>query len=163
MPIQSVTSITTLDLFATAILAGFLIPLVLIDLRDLRLPDRLTLPLIGIGLALGAIRTGGWPVDGAAGAALGYAAFWLIGEAFFRLRGVDGLGRGDAKFLAAAGAWLGPAALPWLVLIAAAAGLTVVLAKSLIQGRKHSSALAFGPWLAAAFWAIWLFELVSAN
>ena len=127
------------------------------------MPDRLTLPLIGIGLAFGALRAGGWPVDGAVGAALGYAAFWLIGEAFFWLRGVDGLGRGDAKLLAAAGAWLGPAALPWLVLIAAAAGLIVVLAQSLTQGREHTSPLAFGPWLAAAFWAIWLVELVSAT
>lgn len=157
MPDQALLSLNPLDMAATAVLAVFLVQLVLIDLREFRLPDRLTLPLIGVGLGLAAVRLGGWPIEAASGVALGYAVFWLIGAAYFRLRGVDGLGQGDAKLLAAAGAWLGPLALPWLVLLAALGALGFAIAK----GQNRTQQLAFGPWLAAAFWAIWLFRLIS--
>ena len=32
---------------------------------------------------------------------------WAIGEAYYRLRGIDGLGMGDVKMLAMIGAFLG--------------------------------------------------------
>ena len=142
---------------ATVILAAVLIRLVIIDRREFRLPDRLTLPLIGLGLGLAAWRLGAWPAQAALGALLGYVVFWLIGFAYFRLRGVDGLGQGDAKLLAAAGAWLGPTALPWVVLLAATGALVWALAK----GRELTMPLAFGPWLASSFWALWIAGLVQ--
>jgi leader peptidase (prepilin peptidase) / N-methyltransferase len=157
MPSQTLFSLSPLDLFATALLAVFLVRLVLIDLREFRLPDLLTLPLIGLGLSLAAIRLGGWPLQAALGAALGYVVFWLIGAVYFRLRGIDGLGQGDAKLLAAAGAWLGPSALPWLVLLAALGALGFAAAK----GKTRVTQLAFGPSLAGAFWALWIVRLMT--
>jgi leader peptidase (prepilin peptidase) / N-methyltransferase len=146
-----------LDAGATFVLAGFLTALVRIDLAQFRLPDRLTLPLIGLGLALAALRRGDWPLEAVIGAALGFGVFWLIGEVFFRLRGIDGLGKGDAKLLAAAGAWLGPMALPWVVLVAAGGALIWAVARR----RDLTAPLAFGPWLAGGFWAMWIVQLVS--
>ena len=96
-------------------------------------------------------------MQAALGALLGYVVFWLIGFAYFQLRGVDGLGQGDAKLLAAAGAWLGPTALPWVVLLAATGALVWALAK----GRELTMPLAFGPWLASSFWALWIAGLVQ--
>jgi leader peptidase (prepilin peptidase) / N-methyltransferase len=145
------------DGIATVILAAVLIRLVIIDLQEFRLPDRLTLPLIGLGLGLAAWRLGDWPVQALIGAALGYGVFWLIGFVYFRWRGVDGLGQGDAKLLAAAGAWLGSAALPWVVLLAAVGALFWALA----TGRGRVMPLAFGPWLAGGFWAMWIARLVQ--
>ena len=135
-----------------------LLALAAIDLRHYLLPDVLTLPLIPAGLAVA------WAVDPALlphhllGALLGFAAFAVIGQVYRRLRGRHGLGLGDAKLLAAAGAWLGWAALPSVVVIAAALALAFALAQA--QGGAKlalTGRLAFGPHLALAFWLVWLF------
>lgn len=147
---------TVLDLAATPLLLGLLSALSLRDLSERRLPDRLTLPLAGLGLALAAVRTRGVPLPEIAGLVGGVAAFWAFGTGFHLLRGVEGLGLGDAKLLGAAGAWLGWTALPWLVLIAAMGALAVAWAR----GTGRGEAVAFGPWLAAAFAALWTAWLV---
>jgi len=51
--------------------------------------------------------------------------------AFKTLRGKDGLGRGDAKLLAAGGAWCGWMGLPFIVLIASGFGLLAALMPSI--------------------------------
>jgi hypothetical protein len=48
--------------------------------------------------------------DHAAATAIGYLAFRAIALLYLRLRHREGLGEGDAKLLAAGGAWLGVAA-----------------------------------------------------
>lgn len=144
-----------LDLAATPALLALLAALAWIDGRERRLPDRLTLPLVALGLLLAAWREGGPPLAEAGGAALGFAVFWALGAAFHRARGVEGLGLGDAKLLAAAGAWLGAGALPLLVLAAALAALLFV-AVARAAGRRVRREVAFGPWLALAFAALWL-------
>ena len=87
----------------------------------------------------------------------GFAAFAAIASIYRRARGREGLGLGDAKLLAAAGAWLGWQALPSVVVIAAASGLALALATAL-GGSKlaWTSRIAFGPHLALAFWLAWL-------
>ena len=59
------------------------------------------------------------------GGVLGFAAFFLIAWLYRQLREREGLGLGDAKLLAGAGAWLGWAALPSVVLLAACTALGV--------------------------------------
>jgi leader peptidase (prepilin peptidase)/N-methyltransferase len=61
---------------------------------------------------------------------------------------------GDAKLCAAAGAWLGVAVMPWLLLVAALMGLALAL---LLHRRLEStSQIPFGPPLALAFWLLFL-------
>jgi leader peptidase (prepilin peptidase)/N-methyltransferase len=82
-------------------------------------------------------------------------------EAYRRLRRREGLGQGDAKLFAAAGAWLGIAALPQVVLLAALAALIAAAGLSLAGTRLRAhTALPFGPFLALASWSIWLFGLL---
>lgn len=129
-----------------------------IDLRHGVLPDPLTLPLIVVGLVAAALYEPSALSDRGLGAALGYLAFRAVAEAYRRLRGREGLGGGDAKLLAASGAWLGALALPQLILAAAAAALIAagVLGLRGTRLRAHT-ALPFGPFIALAAWAIWLF------
>jgi len=54
--------------------------------------------------------------------------FVLIELTYRRLRGQDGLGRGDAKLLAAGGAWCGWSGLPLIVLISSALALIAAVA-----------------------------------
>jgi leader peptidase (prepilin peptidase)/N-methyltransferase len=133
----------------TAALALVLGWLAWIDMRTFRLPDLLTLPLVLAGLAISALRVQGWPFEAGLGALLGFGIFALLGQIYFRRRGVEGLGLGDAKLLAAAGAWLGWAALPWVVLLAALPAISVAV----LRGQTK---LAFGPYLCAAFLICWL-------
>ncbi|MEW5729902.1 MAG: A24 family peptidase [Pseudomonadota bacterium] len=135
----------------TALLAAVLVLLAIIDLRRQVLPDLLTLPLLVAGLVL----AGDTLADRALAAAAGWVAFASLALAYRRLRGVDGLGGGDAKLLAAAGAWVGTAGLPWVVLLAASGGLAVVGALSLAGTWSPGRRLPFGPFLAAAFLAVW--------
>jgi leader peptidase (prepilin peptidase)/N-methyltransferase len=68
------------------------------------------------------------------------------------------LGLGDAKLLAAAGAWLGWPALPGLVAAAAAGALAVALARAALGERLAAATrIAFGPYLALALWLFWLY------
>lgn len=140
-------------LWAGCGLGWTLLVLAWIDWRDFLLPDALTLPLLLAGLGV-AWHDGAAPAA-ALGAALGYLGLWLVGLLYRTLRGRDGLGQGDAKLLAAGGAWLGAAALPWVVFWAALFGLALAL---LARRRQLALALAlpFGPPLAAAIWLAWL-------
>jgi leader peptidase (prepilin peptidase)/N-methyltransferase len=78
------------------------------------------------------------------------------------LRGREGLGGGDAKLLAASGAWLGATTLPQVVLLAALSALAAAACLRLAGIRLGvHSALPFGPFLALATWALWLFSPIS--
>jgi leader peptidase (prepilin peptidase)/N-methyltransferase len=145
-------------LWASLGLGWALLALAAIDLRHLVLPDILCLPLIPAGLAIAWALDPALLPDHALGAILGFAAFVAIAFVYRRLRGREGLGMGDAKLLAAAGAWLGWRALPSVVLIAAVVGLALALAGALAGGKlAWTSRIAFGPHLALGFWLVWLF------
>jgi leader peptidase (prepilin peptidase)/N-methyltransferase len=93
-------------------------------------------------------------------AVAGYAAFRLLEIGYRALRGRDGLGQGDAKLAAAAGAWAGLAALPLVVFGAALAGLCIgLLARWRGERIGAATALPFGPALALALWVVWLYGL----
>jgi leader peptidase (prepilin peptidase)/N-methyltransferase len=83
------------------------------------------------------------------GAIFGYLVLWAVHWLFRLVRGVEGMGYGDFKLLAALGAWLGWAALPQIVLIAAVAGAVVGLAATWRGRMRFSEPLPFGPFLAA--------------
>jgi leader peptidase (prepilin peptidase) / N-methyltransferase len=135
-----------------------LLTLAVIDSREFVLPDVITLPLIPAGFVVAWMVDPALLVGHALGALAGFVTFAAIAGAYRQARGRDGLGLGDAKLLAAAGAWLGWQALPSVVMIAAASGLALALAISL-GGAKlaWTSRIAFGPHVALAFWLVWLF------
>ena len=142
-------------LFAAATIVMFvmLLAISLIDIRTLRIPDKLSLPLIVMGLALAAVTSRTAALDHAIGAAAAFLLFAGLGEVFFRLRGIDGLGLGDAKLFAAAGAWLGWQNLPLVLLLASVGGLIQALLR---QKQKPQAHLAFGPWIALAMGLVWI-------
>ncbi|MBP0494946.1 prepilin peptidase [Pararoseomonas indoligenes] len=136
-------------LWADLALGWTLLALAWIDLEHGRLPDVLTLPLVvgGLGATL-ALEP--WALtDHAIGAVLGYAAFRLVALAYRAWRGREGLGGGDAKLLAAAGAWVGWQGLDAVVVIAALAGLATALVRRRPgEPLGATTSLPFGPGLA---------------
>lgn len=145
---------------ASSVLAWALLMLALIDRSTMTLPDPLTLPLIPAGLALALAGWTGAPIEHALGAMLGFLCVWGARHLWLRLRGVEGIGLGDAKLLAAAGAWVGFGGLASVMLWACAIGLAQAVASAL-HGGDWRSPLPFGPALAAGFWLTWMLGPLS--
>jgi leader peptidase (prepilin peptidase)/N-methyltransferase len=81
-----------------------------------------------------------------------------VGWAYRYVRGRAGLGLGDAKLLAASGAWLGAGALPTVLLWATGSALVWVLAAARRNAElSGASRLPFGPFLAFGTWLVWLY------
>jgi leader peptidase (prepilin peptidase)/N-methyltransferase len=144
---------------ADCLLGWWLLTLGWIDVRRWILPDALTLPLVAAGLGAAALLAQESLLDRGLGAALGYLVFEAVAWAYRRWRGFEGLGGGDAKLLAASGAWVGAMALPQVIAGAALAGLAAAAVLHLRGVRLHGqSALPFGPFLALATWIVWLWQ-----
>jgi leader peptidase (prepilin peptidase)/N-methyltransferase len=125
-----------------------------IDARYGIIPDSLVLALAAGG-ALQAALSGLWWRG--LEAALVFAAVALF-RAFYRwLRGYDGLGFGDVKFLAAATLWVGAEGVPGLLFIAV---VSAVISLLILRAQGHElhgkQAISFGPHLAIGLWWLWI-------
>src|SRR6185312_16809322 len=120
----------------------------IVDYRRLVLPDRLNL-LLAIG-GVGQALLLGRPdlVDAIAGGLVGFMMLCIVAMLFRWARGMEGLGFGDQKFVAAAGLWLGWERVAPMLLIASIAALAFAVIRSAWTGafgRNHR--LPFGPFL----------------
>ena len=129
-------------LFATAMIVLFVI-----DLQHQILPNVITLPGIVAGFVASLFLPPGW-LSSMIGIAAGGGILFAIAEAYYRLRGIEGLGMGDVKMLAMIGAVLGwPLMLLTLVLASFAGSLVGV--GLMVSGRGGmQAALPFGTFLA---------------
>jgi len=156
---------TTLPLLLAGwLLVSWLLPVVLIDLESLWLPE----PLCRYGLLLGLAVTAllGLSQGLAAGrallfshliaAALGLLGFEALSALAQKALGRPALGLGDAKLAALMGAWLGPIGLGLAVALAVLLG-AVVGGIGRLSGRlQPHQPFAFGPFLALGTVAVWV-------
>lgn len=143
--------------WAHCALGWALLALAWIDLDHLRLPDAITLPLVPAGLLAAWWVEADRAAEHALAAAVGYVAFRSVALAFRMVRRQEGLGHGDAKLLAASGAWVGLEGLPSVVLGAALAALVVAGSLRLMRRSVAGAPIPFGPYLAAATWLVQLY------
>ncbi len=144
-------------LWMSCLLGWWLLTLAWIDAETFLLPDALTLPLVLAGLAEAWWLDRPAITERAEAAAIGALCLYALAFGYRRLRGRDGLGEGDAKLLAAGGAWVGVLALPWVMIAAAVmalcyAGILHLRGTLLTSTTK----IPFGPFLAAGIWLAWL-------
>ncbi|CAB3650686.1 prepilin peptidase [Paraburkholderia rhynchosiae] len=139
----------TLAALAAFGLCAALLAMSAIDMDTHLLPDSMTLPLLWAGIIVNFNGMFASLHDAVIGAIFGYLVLWAVHWLFRLVRGIDGMGYGDFKLLAALGAWLGWAALPQIVLIAAVAGAVVGLAATWRGRMRFEEPLPFGPFLAA--------------
>jgi leader peptidase (prepilin peptidase)/N-methyltransferase len=133
--------------FAAITFTAFAIALSVLDLQLMMLPDKLTLPLLWIGLwfNLDAIFV---PLHSAViGAMTGYLSLWSIYWIFKILTKKEGLGHGDFKLFAAIGAFFGWASLPFIAASAAILALIAILFRSLLKLGHADQPISFGPFL----------------
>lgn len=138
-----------------------LLALTAADFRFYLLPDYLTLPLIAAGLLDAQLFAPNSLVDRAIGAAAGLMVILAIRFIYGRLRNREGIGLGDAKLLAAAGAWISWTGLPSAVLVAAVSALAYALARRGAGGLSAADRVPFGPFLCLGIWVVWLYGPVG--
>lgn len=108
---------------------------IFIDLDHMLLPDSLTLGGAVLGLFSAPLRGIG-ASDSLLGAVIGYVVVWLLFVELYRLlRGVPGMGLGDAKLLALAGAWFGWPGVLFALLAGSVLGTLTALAVYVARGR----------------------------
>jgi leader peptidase (prepilin peptidase)/N-methyltransferase len=130
------------------VFAAVLIVLAFIDIDHRILPDSMTLT----GIPLGVLASVWLPPgvrDSLIGVVLGGGILWLIAEAYFRWRKIEGMGFGDVKMLAMIGAVLGWRAVFVTLVLASCSGavIGIALLSRSKDGMKY--ALPFGTFLSA--------------
>lgn len=150
------------SLMASLVLGGLMLAVAHIDARQLRIPDILSLPAIPLGLLASGhlVRPAkAQLVDGThvIGMLAGCLTLWAIRFAYKAIRKRQGLGLGDVKLAAVAGAWVGVEALADVLLVACGLAIAGVVLAQIISGRRFTStsAIPFGSALAPAIWLVW--------
>ena len=129
-----------------------LIALAFFDLEHFLLPDRITLPLLAIGLGVNTANGFTDLVSALIGAAAGYGALWIVFHGFRIVTGKEGMGYGDFKLLAALGAWMGWQLLPLIVLLSAGTGAIIGITMLILTRHQRGQQIPFGPYLAGGGW-----------
>jgi leader peptidase (prepilin peptidase) / N-methyltransferase len=145
-------------LWVTCALGWTLLVLAAIDLRHYWLPNVLTVGLAVTGMAVIAALDPSVLWAHAIGAAAGLGSFAVIAWSYRRLRGREGLGMGDVKLAAAAGAWTSWVGLPGVVLWAClSAFLYALIPAARGKALTLQTRFAFGPHLCLGIWLVWLY------
>jgi leader peptidase (prepilin peptidase)/N-methyltransferase len=136
------------------------------DARSFIIPDRLTLAAFVLGLAEAAYKGFESLAENIAAAALRGAAlafaFLALREVYWRLRHRHGIGLGDVKLAAVAGAWLDWTLIAVAIEIAALAALIGYAVRQLVLRRplSQTAKLPFGLFFAPGIWLCWLINAV---
>lgn len=137
---------------AALVLTWWLIVIAFIDIDTMLIPDQLSLPLVWLGLILSLQHVFVDPQQAILGAVIGYLILWSIFHLFRLLTGKEGMGYGDFKLLAAAGAWLGPKSLLLILVLSSIAGAVIGITQMALLRHKKSQPIPFGPYLAIGTW-----------
>ena len=138
----------TLECLIFAIVVPALVIITFIDIEHQIIPDVITLPGIPFCLIAGSTMNGLW--DSLLGLLVGGGIFWLMAEGYYRLRGTVGMGGGDIKYIAAAGALVGWAQVLFIIFIGALAGGLFGGLGMGVKKLNFLSRIPFGPFLALA-------------
>jgi leader peptidase (prepilin peptidase)/N-methyltransferase len=128
-----------------------------IDLEHRIIPDELSLGGIGLGLAVSWLpRATVRPLDSLLAAGIGFLALFLVIAGYWLATRREGMGLGDAKLLAAIGAFLGWRAIPFVLFAGSLCGVIGGLAMIGWHRQGRFYKIPFGPFLSLGAW-LWLF------
>ena len=138
----------------------------IIDTKHKIIPDIITIPGILFGLIAGSYLVG--LKDSSLGLLVGGSIFLIISEIYYRIRGRIGMGGGDIKFIAAAGALVGVQQVVLIVFISSFMGSLFGLVG--LAGKKVNalSKIPFGPFLSGGtlivyFWGEQIIQMYIMN
>lgn len=175
----------SLQFLHDAVFIMLLLLLVFTDLFERRIPDLVTVPGIVFGLALSwfvpvdarpvvpvllhygvvppyAVIS---PLGAVSGALAGGGLFYVVAEAFYRLRHIEGMGGGDIKLMLLVGAFLGLPLALLTVLLGSLIGLLVAIPFLILNRRRFwRFKWPYGSFLGAAgiYACLWGNQLLGA-
>jgi len=148
-----------------------LVILAFIDMDHRILPDAITLNGIWAGIAVsvflampsplikGLLDYAGFSnlaarpaslIGSLAGAIIGAGLLWSVGEAYYRVRGIEGMGFGDVKMMAMVGAFLGAPLALLTIMMGSVLGAIIGIGLIKLGGKHRNYELPFGTFLSAA-------------
>ncbi len=150
-----------LDLGAIGALGAVCTAIALVDARHFVIPDRLSLPLVPLGVValLPDVETVFLRLVTAGAVWCGLSVFAAVAR---RARGAEAFGQGDVKLISIAGLWIGP---DWIApyIVATALGAIAVVVSRRVAGRRASDPrIAYGAFLAPALVGAVLINLAFA-
>lgn len=146
---------------AGAALAALMFAIALSDWRRYRVPDRLNLLALllrGFDILVSpSVSRADAALDALTRAVVASACFFAFRALYRFARGREGLGLGDVKLAAVAGAWVEWRLLPWVVEAAALFGLALAFARYRggRGGARGPMRLPFAAGFAPAIWLGW--------
>ncbi len=158
-----------LPLIADIVFVSLIVPLVFIDLHHKLLPNAITYPGLVLLLALRVFAPDPWIashtpalfgleraplwelslIGAVLGALVGGGTLWLVREAYFRFRHVEGMGLGDVKMMLMVGAFLGWQLTLLTIFIGSLLG-SIVGVLLIVRGGSMKMQIPFGVFLGPA-------------
>lgn len=143
--------------FAGFSLLAILAAVCAIDARYGIIPDSLVIALAACGLLQASLSGQGSVLLWCGEALLVFTLASLFRAGYRWVRGHDGLGFGDVKFVTAAVLWIGIEGIPGLLLVAVVSAMASLMILKADGHELHGrQAISFGPHLAVGLWAIWI-------
>ena len=133
----------TFDFLVYFVLAPTLVIITVVDIKHQIIPDIITLPGLALGLAAGSYSIG--YANSFMGFLLGCGLFYLLA-----VLSNGGMGGGDIKYIAAAGAFVGWQKVLLIIFIGAVLGTFVGLFQIGFQKKTRKNIIPFGPLLSVA-------------
>jgi len=133
----------TFDFLVYVLVVPALVIITAVDIKHQIIPNVITLPGLALGLVAGSYSIG--YVNSFMGFLLGCGLFYLV-----TLLSNGGMGGGDIKYIAAAGAFVGWQKVLLIIFISVVLGTFVGLFQIIVQKKTRKNIIPFGPLLAVA-------------
>jgi leader peptidase (prepilin peptidase) / N-methyltransferase len=157
----------TIDFAKGLVFSMLMIILIFTDLRERRIPHKISITGIALGIAFSLLtpvdsRPVGWflsqwqvfppPVllsliGALVGALVGGGLFFAVGEVFYRLRHKEGLGFGDVMLMLVVGTFLGPSLTLMTILIGSLLGSFIAIPLTMLSSRFRNYPWPYGTFL----------------
>jgi prepilin signal peptidase PulO-like enzyme (type II secretory pathway) len=148
-------------LASASYLITVLLVIAVIDARKMIIPNELNI-VNAFGGALFASLLRPSLLSAGVGGVLGLSVLILFRFGYRSLRGREGLGLGDAKFMGGAGLWVGWEGVAPLLLLSSAFALLFLAVRGSPKRRwDPAQKLPFGPFLCAGTFAVWSAQSVG--
>ena len=160
----------TIEFVKGLVFAMLMIVLIFTDLRERRIPHRISIPGIALGVAFSFLtpvdsRPFGWLlarwsifpsplllslIGALAGALMGGGLFFVVGEIFYHLRHKEGLGFGDVMLMLVVGTFLGPPLTLMTILLGSLLGTFIAIPLTMTSSKFRDYQWPYGTFLGLA-------------
>jgi len=138
--------------------AAALLAVTVIDWHHQIIPDKITLPGIGLGLTASFVNPLVPPQESLLGVLVGGGLFYAVALGYYLVAKRQGMGGGDIKLLAMIGAFQGVRAVPFVILLSALTGTLMGLWAMVEQRKGGKTVIPYGPFLAVAALSFLFFD-----